>query len=70
METVSIHQAKVNLLQLLERVELGEEVIISNQGVPIAKLVLFHPSSNRRNSLGQDQGRFTMPDDFNAPLPG
>ncbi|MHC5718585.1 MAG: type II toxin-antitoxin system Phd/YefM family antitoxin [Nostoc sp.] len=69
METVNIHQAKTNLSKLLSRVELGEEIIISNRGIPIAKLVPFRPSSNRLNSLGQDKGRFVVPDDFNTPLP-
>lgn len=69
MENVNIHQAKTNFSRLLSRVELGEEIIISNRGVPIAKLVPFHPSSDRRSSLGLDQGRFTVPEDFNAPLP-
>lgn len=69
METVNIHQAKTNLSRLLSRVELGEEIIISNRGIPIAKLVPFHNPSNRRASLGLDKGRFTVPDDFDAPLP-
>ncbi|MDJ0731477.1 MAG: type II toxin-antitoxin system Phd/YefM family antitoxin [Crocosphaera sp.] len=69
METVNIHQAKTNLSRLLSRVELGEEIVISNRGVPVAKLVPFRTSSNRRSSLGQDQGMFTVPDDFNDPLP-
>ncbi|MHC5594594.1 MAG: type II toxin-antitoxin system Phd/YefM family antitoxin [Nostoc sp.] len=69
METVNIHQAKTNLSKLLSRVELGEEIIISNRGIPIAKLVPFRTSSNRLNSLGQDKGRFLVPDDFNAPMP-
>ncbi|MBF2001740.1 MAG: type II toxin-antitoxin system Phd/YefM family antitoxin [Synechococcales cyanobacterium C42_A2020_086] len=69
METVNIHQAKTNLSRLLSRVERGEEIIISNRGIPVAKLVPFHPSSNRRASLGLDRGRFTIPDDFDAPLP-
>jgi prevent-host-death family protein len=69
METVNIHQAKTNLSRLLARVELGEEVIISNRGVPIAKLVPFRTASNRRASLGQDRGKFIVPEDFNKPLP-
>ncbi|MFN6535401.1 MAG: type II toxin-antitoxin system Phd/YefM family antitoxin [Nostoc sp. EkiNYC01] len=69
METVNIHQAKTNLSRLLSRVELGEEIIISNRGIPVAKLVPFHASSNRRASLGMDRGRFIVPEDFNAPLP-
>lgn len=69
METVNIDRAKTNLSELLSRVELGEEIIISNGAIPIAKLVPFRRSSNRRLSLGQDRGRFIVPEDFNAPLP-
>ena len=69
MESVNIHQAKTNLSRLLSRVEMGEEIIISNRGVPIAKLVPFRSYGNRRNSLGLDRGRFVVPEDFNAPLP-
>lgn len=69
METINIHQAETNLLQLLSRVELGEEIIIANQGIPIAKLVPFHPSSNRRVSLGQDRGKFIVPEDFDNSMP-
>jgi len=53
----------------LSRVELGEEIIISNGSIPIAKLVPFRNSSNRRASLGQDRGKFIVPEDFNDPLP-
>jgi len=69
METINIHQAQTNLAGLLARVEMGEEIIISNQGVPVAKLVPFHSASSRLESLGHDQGLFLVPDDFNAPLP-
>ena len=69
METVNIHQAKTNLSRLLSRVEHGEEIVISNRGVPVAKLVPFRTSLDRRASLGQDGGRFVVPEDFNAPLP-
>lgn len=69
MEAVNIHQAKSNLSRLLSRVELGEEIVISNRGIPIAKLVPFHSPSKRRASLGLDRERFIVPDDFDAPLP-
>lgn len=69
METVNIHQAKTNFSRLLSRVENGEEIVISNRGIPIAKLIPFRTSLNRRSSLGQDRGKFVVPDDFNAPLP-
>lgn len=69
MKTINVHQAKTNLSKLLADVELGEEIIIANRGVPVAKLIPFHGTSNRRASLGQDQGRFVVPEDFNDPLP-
>ena len=69
METVNIHQAKTHLSRLLSRVEHGEEIVISNRGIPVAKLVPFRPSPERISSLGQDRGEFVVPDDFNAPLP-
>lgn len=69
METVNIHQAKTNLSRLLSRVEHGEEIAISNRGIPVAKLVPFRTTLDRRSSLGQDRGKFVVPDDFNAPLP-
>lgn len=65
METVNIHQAKTQLSRLLSRVELGEEIIISNRGVPVAKLVPLEQPKSRRQSLGKDLGLFTVPADFN-----
>ena len=49
--------------------ERGEEIAISNRGTPIAKRVPFRTSLDRRSSLGQNRGKFTVSDDFNAPLP-
>lgn len=51
MQTVNIDKAQTNLSQLLSCVELGEEIIISNQGIAIAKLVPFRTSSNRHDSI-------------------
>ncbi|MDJ0719379.1 MAG: type II toxin-antitoxin system Phd/YefM family antitoxin [Prochloraceae cyanobacterium] len=69
METVNIHQAKTNLSRLLARVEMGEEFIIANRGVPVAKLVPLPQTSNRKETLGCDRGKFSVPEDFDAPMP-
>jgi antitoxin (DNA-binding transcriptional repressor) of toxin-antitoxin stability system len=47
---------------------VGEEVIIAKAGKPIAKLVPVdrHPKWRK---LGSAKGAFTVPDDFNDPLP-
>jgi prevent-host-death family protein len=36
---VNIHEAKTHLSRLLERIAMGEEVIIAKAGKPVAKLV-------------------------------
>ena len=69
METVNVHEAKTNLSRLLARVGLGEEIVISKRGVPVAKLVPFQTAKDRLASLGLDKGRFALAADFNAPLP-
>jgi prevent-host-death family protein len=65
---VNIHEAKTHLSRLLERVAMGEEVIIAKAGTPVAKLVPLHARSKKR-TLGSAKGEFTVPDDFNDPLP-
>ena len=69
MIEVNVHRAKTNLSQLLQRVEAGEEVVISRDGMPVARLVRVERTREGRRTLGADRGLFTVPDDFNAPLP-
>jgi prevent-host-death family protein len=65
--TVGVHEAKTHLSRLLRRVSAGEEIVIARGGEPIARLVPVAP--RRQRLLGQDKGRFEVPDDFDAPLP-
>lgn len=64
---VNIHEAKTHLSKLLERVALGEEVIIAKAGKPVARLVSVHQPKTR--IFGSAKGEFTVPDDFNEPDP-
>ena len=68
MEQVNIHRAKTELSRLLERAEAGEEIIIARAGKPVAKLVPLTVTRKPRR-LGLLNGKFRIPDDFNAPLP-
>jgi prevent-host-death family protein len=65
---VNVHEAKTHFSKLLERVALGEEVIIAKAGKPVAKLVAI-PEERPRFRLGSAKGEFVVPDDFNDPLP-
>lgn len=68
MLTVNIHEAKTQLSRLIESVEAGEEVVIARAGKPVARLVPLEPTPPRRR-LGSLEGKFTVPDNFGAPLP-
>lgn len=67
MVMVGIHEAKTTLSKLIRRVHSGEEVVITNSGVPVARLVTVVDGGPRQ--LGLDVGRFEVPDDFDDPLP-
>lgn len=68
MTQVNVHEAKTHLSRLLTRVVEGEEIVIARAGTPVARLV---PIENRRRQrvLGQDEGLFEVPEDFDDPLP-
>jgi len=67
-ETVSLYEAKTHLSGLVERAAAGEEIVISKSGKPKARLV---PLDDRRplREPGKGRGRWTVSDDFDAPLP-
>jgi prevent-host-death family protein len=68
MTSVNVHEAKTNLSKLLQRVAAGEEIIISNRGVPVARLTPV-PQNRGRRQLGLEKGRAQIAEDFDAPLP-
>jgi len=65
---VNVHEAKTQLSRLLQRVGAGEEIVIANRGVPVAKLVPVARAKARRE-LGIESGQLKVADDFDAPLP-
>ncbi len=67
MAEVNVHEAKTHLSRLLLRVAGGEEIVIARAGKPVARLVPIEPRPQR--VIGQDDGLFEVPEDFDAPLP-
>lgn len=68
MNAIGAFEAKTRLSQLLDRVSIGEEFIITRHGVPVAKLVPAAPAAAkkdieaqirriRRSRRNQDRGR-------------
>jgi prevent-host-death family protein len=66
-KSVGVHEAKTHLSRLLEDVAAGEEVVITRRGEEVATLVPIRRSATRE--FGTDEGRFVVPEDFDAPLP-
>lgn len=66
MKDVGVYEAKTHLSDLLRRVEAGEEILIRRGGTIVARLVPAAPEGRRL--LGIDEGVWTVPDDFDAPL--
>lgn len=65
-EQFNIHDAKTNLSRIIERVERGEEVVISRAGTPVAKVV---PLSRRVNRTGRGslRGRVELSPEWDSP---
>ncbi|PIG95478.1 type II toxin-antitoxin system prevent-host-death family antitoxin [Gloeocapsopsis sp. IPPAS B-1203] len=64
---VELPQAQAELAQLLGQVLSGEEVIISQAGTPIARIVPIDKPSVRIPGLDRDQ--VVIAADFDDPLP-
>ena len=64
----SVTEAKAEFSKLLQHVAAGEEITITKRGAPVARLVPVETKKGKRR-LGFYKGKFTVPDDFDAPLP-
>jgi prevent-host-death family protein len=47
---VNVLEAKNNLSQLIRSVQAGEDVVIANRGVPVARLVATGPAQSEREA--------------------
>jgi len=64
----SVTEAKAQFSKLVRRVAAGEEITITKQDVPVARLVPVEAKKGKRR-LGFYEGKLTIPGDFDAPLP-
>ncbi|NKQ41108.1 MAG: type II toxin-antitoxin system Phd/YefM family antitoxin [Sulfurovum sp.] len=65
MMTVNIHEAKTNLSKLISFLEKGEDIIIARAGSPVAKLVSYTPSKEKRTA-NMLKGKVSFYEDFNS----
>lgn len=67
MPVVNVHQAKTQLSCLLARVEAGEDIVITRNGQPIARLVRCRRQGKRQ--FGALKGRLVINNSFFDSLP-
>jgi prevent-host-death family protein len=61
---IGMHQAKTQLSKLVERVEAGEEIVITRRGKPAARLVPERVGKGFASLAGSWKGRVRIADDF------
>jgi antitoxin (DNA-binding transcriptional repressor) of toxin-antitoxin stability system len=60
--SVNLPETPEQLATLLERIQAGEELLLTKEGIAIARLIPAHP-----RIPGQDKGKVIMAPDFNEP---
>jgi prevent-host-death family protein len=69
MPTVTVEEAQAQLPQLIEQLHPGEEVLITRDGKPVARLVGEPKPERPPRRLGTMRGSVLyMAPDFDAPL--
>jgi antitoxin (DNA-binding transcriptional repressor) of toxin-antitoxin stability system len=67
MQIIDVEQAKTSLDDLLDAAIQGQEIILTRDAQPVARLIgLVHERSRPR--FGSAKGRIHIAEDFDAPL--
>jgi antitoxin (DNA-binding transcriptional repressor) of toxin-antitoxin stability system len=68
MPTVTIEEAQSRLTELIHGLLPGEELVITENDLPAAKLSRIEPKVQRPRKAGSAKGKIWMAPDFDAPL--
>jgi len=66
MKFVPITKARTHFTELVPQIAAGEEIIVTQRGKPVVKLVRV--DVHGRRVLGADEGLFTVPETFDDPI--
>jgi prevent-host-death family protein len=69
MVQVNVEEIQRDLAAYLQRVEAGETVVIVRAGQPVAEMKPVALGAKPLRPFGLCAGEFTVPEDFDAPLP-
>jgi len=68
MHQLTIQEAATKLPELIQEVLAGEEVVLTQDATPVAKLVAVASTAPQRR-FGSLKGKITIPPEFDDPLP-
>jgi antitoxin (DNA-binding transcriptional repressor) of toxin-antitoxin stability system len=68
MITITIQEAQAQLSELIHRLNVGEELLITENDQPVAKLARTEPEKQWPCKAGSAKGKIWMAPDFDAPL--
>ena len=68
MSTVSVQEAQSKLTELIHKLKPGDEVIITENNQPVAKLVAQGPAARRPRKPGSCKGMLTIVSDDDEHL--
>jgi prevent-host-death family protein len=68
MTVIELSEAETKLEKLVEEAGSGEEIVITRDGTPVARLVAPAAVTQVERIPGSAKGMFIVPDDFDAPL--
>ena len=69
MQEIGAFEAKNTLGSLLDRVETGEEIVITRHGKPVARLVPVEPKTPRARLYGTMKDQIWIATDFDDDDP-
>lgn len=64
MTEVGMHEAKTKLSQLVQRAELGEEIVITRNGKPAVRLTPVPSTASLASVRGAWRGKVVIAEDF------
>lgn len=68
MQHIEISEAAAHLPQLIQLALKGDEIILTQDNLPVVKLVALPEKGKTGPKFGSAKGTIRMSDDFDAPL--
>ncbi len=68
-QTINLETVEKQLAELLALAERGGEIVITQNGKPLARLEAVAPPSKKKRVAGLNRGAIWTSEDFDEPLP-